>query len=205
MTGSGRCCVGFVPSSTTAGMSSGISPCNKAPARLTSAMPWLSPRGLGIPDRGQGLDREDRRQRQPMGDSRALGAEGFTFRTNPVQLTELKARVLNTMLRDLTPPLKGVYIAPLVVLVSDDPPALSGSCAEPDGTGRRDDRASRGGSSRGTPDGHLTTSRARSPRYSSRTRGRLRRRRSSATWELVEQVEAGPNWEIWSSRLATRG
>ena len=52
------------------------------------------------------------------------------FRPNPVELTQLKSRVLATVLREEDPPLKGVFIQPVVVLVSDTEPDLEGSCSD---------------------------------------------------------------------------
>lgn len=60
----------------------------------------------------------------------ALAGPGIKYMPNPVDLTQLKARVLATVLREASPVLKGVFIQPLVVLVSDDPPRLTGACAD---------------------------------------------------------------------------
>jgi len=56
-----------------------------------------------------------------------IGSE-VSYRPNPVQTTEQKARVLHSVLREDTPELKKVFVHPLVVLVSETPPELTGRC-----------------------------------------------------------------------------
>lgn len=52
------------------------------------------------------------------------------FRPNPVPLVEIKSKALATILREQDPPLKGLFLAFLVVLVSEDEPLLEGRCAD---------------------------------------------------------------------------
>lgn len=137
----------------------------------------------------------------------AVVGDGVTPRPNPVELTQQKARVLATVLREADNPLKNLYIQPLVVLASEEAPDLRGLCAsytvlareavarvllDPRGTdfAKRklpDDVAHRAATALAAnhrplaPDNHL------------------------GSWELIEQDELGPGWEVWSARPRLAG
>jgi serine/threonine protein kinase len=129
----------------------------------------------------------------------ALAGAGIKYMPNPVDLTQLKARVLATVLREASPVLKGVFIQPLVVLVSDTPPRLTGACA--DYTVLIDDLVTR------VQADPREYTRKTPPDVAQRTAEVLEE--SSVpiapasvlgAWELVEEVEAGQAWEVWSAR-----
>jgi serine/threonine protein kinase len=134
----------------------------------------------------------------------AVVGDDVLFRPNPVELTQLKARVLATVLREEDPPLKGVFIQPVVVIVSEDAPELEGSCADytvlardvvarilddprPHARKVPDDAAERASA---------VLKRATVPIAPSNVLG---------GWELLEEHEAGPTWEVWSARARLGG
>lgn len=134
----------------------------------------------------------------------ALGGEGFSYRANPAQLTALKAKVLHSLLREHDPPLKAVRTAPLVVLVSEEAPELKGSCAEMtvlvEGLIERVSTDPREYSAKIPPD---VASRVADVLIAN-TRP-IAPESVIGSWELVEQIELGPNWDIWSARNRVAG
>ena len=59
-----------------------------------------------------------------------LAGDKSTFRACPLSLIEQKSKALASLLRDGDTPLKNVFIAPMIVLVSKDEPDLKGRCAD---------------------------------------------------------------------------
>ena len=122
-----------------------------------------------------------------------------TYQPNPVDLTRRKCQILADVLKRADSPLKGIYIAPLVVLVSDVHPDLTGRCA-----------------SSTVLIGDMVATVLRDPRdykkkvpESSAERVVDVLRSASAPiappsvvgpWELVEQIEEGPLTDVWSAR-----
>ena len=133
-----------------------------------------------------------------------LVGDDVLFRPNPVELTQLKARVLATVLREEDPPLKGIFIQPVVVLVSEDEPELEGSCADYTVLAR-----------------DLVARILDDPRpYAKKVPDEVAERASAVlkrttvpiapstvlgAWELLEAHEAGPTWELWSARARLGG
>lgn len=133
-----------------------------------------------------------------------LVGDDVLYRPNPVELTQLKARVLATALREEDPPLKGIFIQPVVGLVSDDEPELEGSCADFTVLAR-----------------DLVVRVLEDPRpYSKKVPEDAAERASAVlkrstvpiapsnvlgSWELIEEHEAGPTWEVWSARARLAG
>lgn len=129
----------------------------------------------------------------------SMAGAGQSYRPNPVELTQLKARVLSTVLREETDVLKGVFTQPLVVLVSDTPPHLTGACA--DYTVLIDEMLDR---VRTDPREYI---RKTPPDVAQRVADALRATASPlapervlGAWELLELAAAGPAWEVWSAR-----
>ena len=129
----------------------------------------------------------------------ALVGSDVLYRPNPVELTQLKARVLATVLREEDPPLKGIFIQPLVVLVSEDVPELEGSCR--DYTVLARDLVGRVLSDpRPYPRKVPEDAAGRSSAVLGRTAVPIEPGNCIGSWELLEENEAGPTWEVWSAR-----
>jgi serine/threonine protein kinase len=134
----------------------------------------------------------------------ALVGDDVLFRPNPVELTQLKARVLATVLREEDPPLKGIFIQPVVVLVSEEEPELEGSCADYTVLARDvvarmlDDPRPY---AKKVPD----DSAERASAVLKRTTVPIAPSNVLGAWELVEEHEAGSTWEVWSARARLGG
>ena len=134
----------------------------------------------------------------------ALVGDGISYRPNPLELTELKAKVLATVIREAAPILKGVFIQPIVVLVSETAPSLTGRCANHTvlvadviARVREDPREY----AKKVPDD-----------VSARTAAVLEQNSVPiappgvlGSWELIELAAAGPTWEVWSARPRLAG
>jgi serine/threonine protein kinase len=128
-----------------------------------------------------------------------LGHHGPSYRPNPVELVQLKARVLHSLLREEDPPLKAVFTEAVVVLVSDEPPELEGRCQA--ATVLLGDLVSRVLEDprpypRRTPDDSV----ARVVEVLTRTARPIAPANVLGSWELTELAATGASWEIWSAR-----
>ena len=136
-----------------------------------------------------------------------LAGDKSTFRACPLSLIEQKSKALASLLRDGDTPLKNVFIAPMIVLVSKDEPDLKGRCA--DAT-----RLLHAAGSRVLTDPRPHTKKPPTvpPDAVSRIVAVLTRdtrpmapAHVAGTWDLVELVESGPSWEVWSARARLAG
>lgn len=129
-----------------------------------------------------------------------------TYRGNPVLLTQRKAQVMRDAIRATSAALAGVSIAPLVVLVSSDPPALDGKFA------------SRVLLARELVDRLLSEEPAvRSPNIPADAPARIAEALTKYTvpvapeaedlvgWRLIEQVDSAPGWDVWRVRPSLSG
>jgi serine/threonine protein kinase len=128
-----------------------------------------------------------------------LAGEQPSYLSSPFNLIEQKAKALASALGEEDPPLKGVHIAPLVVLVSDDEPELEGRCA--DGTVIIRDAVTRiladpRPYKRKTPADAVS----RVVGVLTRTAQPIAPSHVVGNWVLVEQVDTGATWEVWSAR-----
>ncbi len=113
--------------------------------------------------------------------------------------------MLATVLREEDPPLKAIFIQPVVVLVSEDEPELEGSCA--DFTVLVRDLVARVLAdprpyAKKVPDDAAERASAVPQTHDSR---RSRQSNVLGAWELVEEHEAGSTWEVWSARARLGG
>lgn len=123
---------------------------------------------------------------------------------NPVSITQKKAQIVPGVLAREDRPLKRILVIPLVVLVTDEEPQLTGRCAEStvllDGlidavtTDPRD-----------YPQKLPVDAPARAAEILVRSERPIAPETVVGSWELREQVDAGLNWELWSARLRLGG
>ena len=128
-----------------------------------------------------------------------LGAHGPSYRPNPVDLIQLKAKALHSLLREQDPPLKAVFTEAVVVLVSDEPPQLDGRCAA--ATLLLRDLVSRVLEDprpypRRLPDNSVL----RVVEVLTRTSRPIAPAHVLGSWELIELEATGVSWEVWSAK-----
>ncbi len=127
-----------------------------------------------------------------------------TYRTCPLDLLEQKAKALKSLLAEEDSPLKGVHIAPLIVLVSDDQPDLQGRCA--DATVLiKEAVAQVAEDPRPYKRRFPTDALQRISTILTKTSARIAPDRIAGNWQLDELVESGPWWDVWSARPSLGG
>jgi serine/threonine protein kinase len=133
-----------------------------------------------------------------------LAGDQPSYRPNPFNLVEQKAKALASLLREEEQPLKAVYIAPLVVLVSEESPELDGRCAE--WTVLLGDAASKIlADPRPFEKKPPADAVARVVDALTKTVRPIAPAHVAGNWRLIELVESGPSWEIWSARSRLGG
>lgn len=136
----------------------------------------------------------------------ALSAGGaVTYRPNPVNQTHRNAQILKDVLKREDAALSQVFVTPLVVIVSDERPALDGSCSEkvvlvdellervqtdPRTDGRPKVQP-------GIP--------ARVAEVLDRTTKTIAPPTVLGPWTLLELVEQADNWELWRAKATLGG
>jgi serine/threonine protein kinase len=128
-----------------------------------------------------------------------LGGHGHSYRPNPVELIQLKAKALASMLREQDPPLKAVFVEAVVALVSDEPPELDGRCAAATVL-LRDLVARVLEDPRPYPRRPPSDAVPRVVEVLTRTARPIAPANVLGSWELTELAATGPSWEIWSAR-----
>jgi serine/threonine protein kinase len=136
----------------------------------------------------------------------ALSAHGaVTHRPNPVNQTHRNAQIVKDILRGEDTGLARVFVAPLVVIVSEDRPVLEGSCA--DRVVLIDELIDRVHTDPRT-DGKPTVppdAAARVAAVLERTTRNIAPPSVLGPWNLVELIDQGENWELWRARAALGG
>jgi serine/threonine protein kinase len=134
----------------------------------------------------------------------SLTGEGFIYPPNPVELTHRKGQILADILRREDPPLKAVFVQPLVVVVSETQPELVGRCAA-------NTVLSSAVVERVQVDPREYKRRVPSDVGERVADVLVRSHRPIApftvvgSWQLLEQAEVGPRWEVWSARSGFAG
>lgn len=122
-----------------------------------------------------------------------------TYPANPVELTHRKSQILKDVLREADAPLKALYIAPLVVLVSDIHPDLQGRWAS--ATVLLDDMI--GAVLKDPRDFKRKPPAALAERVATVLEATVAPMAPPSVvgqWQLLEQIEVGALSEVWSAR-----
>lgn len=127
-----------------------------------------------------------------------------TFRASPLNVTEQKAKALSTFLGEHDRPLGGIWMKPLVVLVSEDEPELTGRSRS--GTVLLQNAVERiledpRPFKRPVP----SEATARVVAVLTESARPLAPANVAGGWQLLELSSSGRNWEVWTARSRIGG